>query len=363
MLRLLGILSIFAVLSGCASYGTRAVGVSDQTEPSRGTVTFSSGLSIPVMTKVVAGNRFFYVRLRIGDGPETNVILDTGSNGLRAVSAVVPHSNTSGRKLVYSFESGSELQGTLANESLSAGGRSLGTVPVQVVNALLCTKNTPNCPVAQLDPATPFVKGVDGRSSEEFGAIMGIRLFDQAGKWVPNPLVAAGFERWVVQLPIADDQPGALILDPSMAELKGFTRLKVDKNGTVAGCLNVRGGAEITCSSTVLDSGDPHVFVFSRDVEQRVLTSGKAMALVLSDTGSADSKVIFKFLSEKVGAKGGHDVLLYRPEVVSTRPLKAAEAKPYINSGYLPFMHYNFLFDNEERVIGLQSRTGISTRP
>lgn len=303
------------------------------------------------MTRIVAGNRFYYVKLRIGGGPETNVILDTGSIGLRAISAVVPDRDKNGQTLAYHFESGNELHGTVSNESISAGRHPLGTVPVQVVDEIRCTPQVPDCAAARLDASTPFAAGIDGRSNQEFGAIMGIRLFahDRA---VPNPLRAAGFKRWVVQLPRRDGDQGVLTLGVSPAELSHFTRINVDQNGSIAACLDGGGATQSRCLPTVLDSGDPHIFVYLHDIKNQVLPGNLPMKLEFSNTLNSDQKVVFKFIS----AQKAQEPLRYNPALVSLRQLKNSQDEPYINSGYLPFLDYLIYFDADQRVIGMKAR-------
>lgn len=348
-------LSIIALLSACTSACHNRVGTWGDNPQDTDIVRFSSGLSIPVMSRVVAGNRFYYVRMRIGGGPETNVILDTGSIGLRAIAAVVPHRDRDGKTNVYSFESGSELHGSVSNESVTVGQHQLGVIPIQVVDNLRCTVRVPNCPVARLDQSTPFAQGIDGRSNQEFGGILGIRLFAH-DRVIPNPLRAAGIKRWVVQLPRRDGELGTLTLDTSLAELNGFSRMTVDKNGSISACLDGDDTRETQCLPTVLDSGDPHVFVYLSDVGNHVLAPGMAMKLVFTDTNNAAQKVMVKFTSAKNQMKPSRDLPRYDPALVSFKQLKEPGRTPYINSGYLPFISYVIYFDADERVIGLMAR-------
>ncbi|WP_223510455.1 DUF3443 domain-containing protein [Rahnella sp. GSA61A] len=356
MLKLLKKLSFVAILSCCVSACNNKVGIASEYSENAKVNELASRLSIPIMTRVVAGNRFYYVRLRIGNGPETNAILDTGSIGLRAISAVVPNRAKNGRPIIYHFESGNELHGSVSNENIAAGGHPLGTVPVQVVDELRCTSQVPGCAVARLDASTPFAQGIDGRSNQEFGAIMGIRLFAR-DRAVPNPLRAAGFKLWVVQLPRRDGELGALILDASPTELSNFTRITVDKNGSLAACLDSSGATQSMCLPTVLDTGDPHVFVYLHDIKNQVLRANMLMTLEFTDSLNAGQKVALTFTSAKNQAKKSQEPLRYNPNLVSLRQLKNPQEPPYINSGYLPFLDYLIYFDADEQVIGMRART------
>lgn len=354
-MKLLIKICILILISGCTNLvnnkANKPVAISRSTDA----IAVASRISLPVMSKVVAGNRFYYVRLRIGDGPETNVILDTGSIGLRAISTVVPHRNQFGRTIVYSYESGNELHGSVSNERITAGEHQLGTIPIQVVDQLRCSAQVPNCTVAKLAPSTPFAQGIDGRSSQEFGGIMGIRLYSH-DRLIPNPLRAAGFKGWIVQLPRPGEEQGALILNPSMAELKGFTRIKVDKNGSVPACLDSGNATQILCLPTVLDSGDPHVFIFERNVKNHVMSPGTLVKLSLFDGDRDDQKVVLKFTSAQNPGKESKELLHYNPALVSFKSLNRVYDTPFINSGYLPFLDYLIYFDAKDSVIGMQER-------
>ncbi|ADW76714.1 hypothetical protein [Rahnella aceris] len=355
MLKLLKKLSIPTILLCCVSASNSKVGTTPDYSENAKANQLNYRLSIPIMTRVVAGNRVYYVRLRIGDGPETNVILDTGSIGLRVISAVVPNRAKNGRPIIYHFESGSELHGSVSNENISAGGHLLGTVPVQVVDKLRCTSQVPACAVARLDPSTPFAQGIDGRSNQEFGAIMGIRLFAR-DRAVPNPLRAAGFKLWVVKLPLRDGEQGALTLGVSPTELSNFTRIAVDTNGSLTACLDSSGATQLICLPTVLDTGDPHVFVYLQNVKNQVLPANMPMKLVFANTLNAGQKVVVEFTSAKNQDKESQEALRYNPNLVSLRQLKNPQEPPYINSGYLPFLDYLIYFDADEQVIGMRAR-------
>ena len=347
--RLLKKISTLALLLSGANLACGSAGATADAAP-------TSGVSIPVMSKVVAGNLFYYVRLRIGDGPETNVILDTGSIGLRAIAAVVPRKTQPGRAVIYSFESGSELHGHISNERVNLGGLELGILPVHVVETLRCNTRVPDCSVAKLDPSAPFAQGIDGRSDPAFGAIMGIRLFTRTDLWVPNPLKAAGIKRWIVQLPRSPSEPGALVLDPPVSQLNDFTRMKLDKNGTVMACLESLGVPQSLCLPTIVDSGDPHFFVFSQYVDQPVLAAGAKVRLAFSDSDSSDHTVVFKFAAATSLPNEAKETVRYDPAVVSFRSTPEGD-EPFINSGYLPFLSYSILFDADNQVIGMRART------
>ena len=323
--------------------------------PSQATVATDSNVVIPVLSAVVAGKRVFYMRMRIGGGPETNVILDTGSIGLRALASVVPQRDPAGAPIIYGYESGNELHGHVSTESVSVAGRVLGTVPVQVVDTLSCSPRMPHCPASALQD-NPLAHGVDGISSADFGAIMGILLIKPQTLPVPNPLIAAGFHRWLVQLPQRDGWRGVLVLNPPMAQLDGFTRLNVDQNGAVAACLDSGGGEPALCLPTVLDSGEPHVFIYqSKAAEQDFVPAGSPVTLTFSDTAATGQELAFGFTAASTAAAGASGQLRRDPAVVSFEQLGFLyTTQPFINAGYLPFWFYSVLFDADAQEIGLR---------
>ena len=66
----------------------------------------------------------------------------------------------------------------------------------------------------------------------------------------------------------------------------------------------------------ILNSGDPHVFVYLSDVGNHVLAPGMEMMLVFTDTNNAAQKVTVKFTSAKNQRKPSNELPRYDPAPV-----------------------------------------------
>lgn len=223
-------------------------------------------VEVPI-TEVVLGDgtRRYSVPLTVAGQPVT-AGLDTGSVGLRLLPDAAAGTTPTSQVEAYSYGVGTQLDGVVAHAPVAIGALA-ASVRVQAVRSIGCTAARPDCPAKKIPPAQFGIQG-DGLPGEGFRAILGTAMVRAA---LPNPLVALGAHRWIVELPRPGAaQPGRLILNPSDDETAGFTAIPLAdtsadrKNDAVAACLTHDGSSDAVCAPTLIDSGAPGVEVVNR---------------------------------------------------------------------------------------------------
>ena len=212
-------------------------------------------VELPVRAVTLSdGTHRFGVPLTI-DGHMVETGLDTGSTGLRVMARGLPGSTAKGSATRYSYAVGTQFEGEAIAVPVAFGSVT-GSVKVQRIDRLSCTAAKRNCPVRRNDdPATFGIQG-NGLPNEGFVAILGINFRSDT---VPNPFEALGVRRWIVDLPRPGDTgPGRIILNPTDADVAGFTeyRLLADDN-SLAGCIAGPQPLGQICGPATLDSGAP----------------------------------------------------------------------------------------------------------
>ncbi len=203
--------------------------------------------------------------------------LDTGSTGLRVLPGTLegvdarPISET--RR--YRFDSGVELAGAAAIAEVAIGALA-AEIPLQIVVSVGCAPLVPRCPAAKVPPDRYRLEG-DGLPDQGFPAILGL---GSATGGIPNPAVALGAKRWIVELPRPDvpGTPGRLILNPREDEVAGFTPLGPAPQGCIAD--DTTHARE--CGTLVLDTGAPGIRVVGAAGGPRAWPSGSPATLTFA---------------------------------------------------------------------------------
>lgn len=302
-------------------------------------------VEIPIhQTQLPDGELRYSIPIVLGS-TAVEAMLDTGSTGVRVLPGTLAASDytASSRDSVYSYGSGAELKGVVAQAILRLGGRvSPEPVSFEAVETVDCIARLPHCPASRI-AAEDYGIGGSGMPKQGFKAIIGT-LFRDAE--VANPLIAMGIKRWIVILPRPGEaEPGKLVLDPGADETADFTMFRLENPhnvNAVPGCLLNDDSKAHVCGRVLLDTGAPGLNVKSRlPIEGFPWGAGAHATLVLQN--DADHVAGFHFT---VGM--GPNASLHL-EVGGTMPFTRI-------SGSLPFYSVAVLYDAEAGAVGVKSR-------
>ncbi len=228
-----------------------------------------------------------------------------------------------------------------------AFGAVTGRAKFQQIDKVGCRAGFGTCPAAKVKPAEFGIQG-SGLPGEGFKAILGINM---ASDEAPNPLMALGVKRWIIELPLpGEGKPGRLVLNPTDAEVADYKLFPIsaefsDRRGglhdAIEGCLVNQQTKRSYCGPTDLDTGAPGV---------QVATPGAADAwrpqtpvtMAFYDKGKAVLAADFT-----VGQTPGSRMSV-RPEP------RAPGARIYL--GILPYFAYSVLYDPAAKAVGLKAR-------
>jgi len=218
-------------------------------------------VEVPI-TQVAGGNgrSYYFIPVTVGAGQSFQALLDSGSVGLRLLPGLVAQADVemTGRQNTYGYATGSVFVGEVARARIGLGGAS-GQVRVQMIQKAGCRADKPDCPVARTGVAN-FRFGSEGVGGDQRARI-GVGL--GAADGIENPLALIGNGQWIIELPRpGDDRPGRLILNPAAAEMSGFTRVPVSRDGEAPGCVT-RADARI-CGRVLPDTGGDGLVVEAR---------------------------------------------------------------------------------------------------
>ena len=331
--------------------GTLAILASTALAP---TPTAANGrVEIPIHQTMVGRSPRYSIPVSIGGQRPIDVMLDTGSVGLRVLrprlsdDAKVSFTSTPVR---YGYGSGVRIDGVLATTILRFGAaQTRSPIPIQIVTTLGCNDRRPRCPGSRLS-LEDYGFGGNGRPGAGFPAILGVSLarLPAAQAGIVNPLRRVGDGRWIVEIPRpADDEPGRLILNPSDAEIAEFSmhRLAGRRGAAIEGCLLNDRTQRSFCGPALLDTGAVGVraatFKVYRHLHWRRGIPGE---LVFGTDGEAQSSMSFE--SSMLGPASR--VTLARPR---------SGAPPRLRPGVLPFYAFAVLYDPTSHRIGLRRRT------
>jgi hypothetical protein len=276
-----------------------------------------------------------------GVGP-IETMLDTGSKGLRVLSAALVHPHD-GTPAAYSYGSGVKITGQVA--ALAVGlGDAHGHAQVQIVTGVGCADKHPRCPASRIDAAS-YRLGGEGVVGQGFEALIGISV-TASGRQADNPLSALGINAWIVELPRpGDSAPGKLILNPTDEEQRAYAHFPVNERGQIDGCLINRTSNEQICKPMLLDSGETGVIAAIPDVSRaQPWTAGTPASLSFATAG-ADTPLTIQFESQAPRAPG----------FVAVVP-QGDTPFPHIFAGALPYFSLSVLYRSDESWIGLAKR-------
>ncbi|WP_179412641.1 DUF3443 family protein [Mucilaginibacter sp. E4BP6] len=204
------------------------------------------------------------------DGIPVDVLFDTGSWGLRVLAGAIKGApiDTDSEWVSYPYSGGTNLYGKVAGANLSiANLRSSTPIKIMRIDSISAGSAKYH--------ATGDSTMVNNGLLHGFNGIVGVGLRVSSGSdGVANPLPQLpGAGSFIVHFPKFNDTDGALILNPSEQDLKGFTFINLQP-GTVLlpngynswmdnqlkDTLSV-GGVPYT-SNVLLDSGNPVSFYY-----------------------------------------------------------------------------------------------------
>ncbi len=312
---------------------------------------------VPIRPVVGAdGQTLYTITIRIGKSRPIEVLLDTGSVGLRVLSTALVGSDVrpTSTTTVTVNAIGLELTGHVGKGTLTLGeANSSNAIPFQIIETTACLTTSDGCDPGRAAPGKfRFTSARNPGGGAE--AIFGIRGFQPVQPGSPgNPLLDLGYTRWVVHLP-SQGRDGELRLQPSEETRKAFkvfplllrqipgTKL-MGVDDSVPGCLVSKSDGAL-CSPIAFDTGGlgrgVHVFVpnLGRPYSWPVGTAGRLAF------GEGSAKVSADFTSDAAAAQ-----------------IFVAPAPPKLEGGMdtevLPYLLFDVLYDTENRSIGLKRRT------
>ncbi len=325
-------------------------GASPANIPAPGSAS-SSGARVVVpisQTTLSDGTIRYSVPIRLGNSPPVQAFLDTGSTGLRILPDLISPTEyeLTATPNVYSYASGVEIRGLVANATVSVGSGITATrIPVQIGQSIGCVASNPSCPAAQVAPQD-FGLGGNGVPGQGFKAIIGVGL--KAATEVINPLTRMGSGSWIVILPLPQQSaPGMLIINPSAADRARYHLFQLGAfakggwaDGALPGCLANDTTARLVCGFTLLDTGHWPIEVHSSQVaQQRVWLQSSLVRLYFEDP-QGRSTVGFQ-----TGVQPGSRITEF--------PTSGAQT---IVAGPIVFHGLGVLYDSQSGVIGFGAR-------
>jgi hypothetical protein len=271
------------------------------------------------------------------DGKAVYLMLDTGTNGVRVLSKVLPRSGypAAGTRTSYAFATDAQVSGATVTVPFSIAGTKPVDLAVQAVDEVSCLKINKRC-VAQ--------DGYTGEFGWAFSGILGIGADDPRAACCTQPLRALPGhigQRYLVRAKL--DRP-LLVLSPSNALTKDFTLVPftMGKDGSAqwpVGCVQV-GNKMRFCAPVVFSTG------------------GTDMIRVETDKAPDWADDVDE---HKPIAQGNYDVVLgvgdwaHRFNDAQTTIAKAAPGANRIVIGLMALQNIDLLFDFAHGQLGLRA--------
>lgn len=299
--------------------------------------TPSSHIDVPIrMVESARGAKRFVVTVLV-NGQPTEAALDTGSVGLRITAPALPAgAKETGRRARIGFNSGVMLDGAVVRVSVGFPGMDAQPVTIQRIDKASCREEVPKCDAAGVDLSSFRIMS-DGMAGEGFTAILGIGLRDEP---VGHPLVQAGIDRWIVELPRTTEEVGHLILNPANDEVARYRTVEfLPHRNEVEGCLIT--AARKICAPTMIDSGAPGITLFGDSGADVPDDEAQASLALGSDETDPTMSIV-------VGDRRSATMVRARP----ARP----DAKSSMSFGVAPYMHWSILYDARDRLLGVAER-------
>jgi hypothetical protein len=274
--------------------------------------------------------------------------LDTGSTGLRVLPGVLGAADAkeSSRSESYSYGAGAQLDGVAGDAVLSIGGVS-GASSLELVREVGCSNIKSNCAAGRVSIAQYGIQG-DGLPDQGFKAILGTNM---ASTRIANPFIAMGVRRWIVELPRPGEHaPGRIVLNPTDAEVEGFTLFKLDSglsggmHDALSGCLINGVSKAKVCGPVTLDSGAPGIHVQNAGLGHASWQDGAPATLAFYDAGGRPLAAVALSVGQR--SQASHVEF-------SENPRRRGVA---ILSGLTVYFAYSVLYDAEHQAVGLKAR-------
>jgi hypothetical protein len=304
-----------------------------------------SALDVPIAITQVGsdGAMRFSINIEVGNAP-LDVLLDTGSVGLRILPDAVPDSAfacTTTTPSTESYKSGLELAGVVARATIAIGGVATpAAIPVTYVESVTCASTAPDC----VAPAT-----------SGFHAILGIGLRN-APDAVGSPIAQLpGQPKFVIHAPGYGMGNGTLTIGPS--DTSAFTTLQLpaaSDDGTLANgtpawddrygiptCVDDMTGGADYCEPGIWDTGNPAITI---DWPPATGNSELAVESQIAVTIGAPAAPIdtYAFTIGTVPVPGIDEI-----------ELEPAVGEGFINLGTALFFRADALFDPLHGIVGL----------
>jgi hypothetical protein len=296
------------------------------------------------------GTRRYAVPLQVG-ATAIDAGLDTGSTGLRILPGVLGDSDAKdeGPGESYNYGSGAELRGVKGRGVVSLGGVS-GTSTVQLVRSVGCVEAKPRCPVSRVPAAQYGIQG-DGLANQGFKAILGINMSHTR---IDNPFIAIGVRRWIVELPRPGEHaPGRIVLNPTEAEVAGFTVVPLvpslqglggGRHDAVPGCLLNNVSRAKACGAVTLDSGAPGIEVSNGGLGSEPWPVGTEATLGFYDPAGRLQAAEALVIGQR--AHASHLAFTQEPRISGVT----------VFSGLTAYFAYAVLYDAEHQTLGFKAR-------
>ena len=296
------------------------------------------------------------VTIRIG-GKTLDAALDTGSTGLRVLPGVLGPGDAAGgtEPEAYGYASGSRYEG-VAGEAQVTLGAITAKAPVHLIRSIGCFAQYPHCPASRTPPCHDYGIASDGLPDEGYKAILGT---DMAAARVGNPLIAT----WACgagssSCPGPARRPqGALILNPSPAELAGYTLLplaapyaQIQGGGlhdALPGCLVHVATKARVCGPVLMDTGSSFLSVINAR-RGAAWPDGSQASLELFDTSGA---VAVRHVLT-LGSRDQATRLTWRDEPRAPGVM--------VFAGVAPYFAYSVLCDARRQLIGMKLRQPVA---
>jgi hypothetical protein len=305
-------------------------------------------VEIPIREVVLSdGSHRYGVPITVGGAP-IEAGLDSGSTGLRILPGVVPAAavKSSGHRTSYSYDNGVEFDGTVVEADVTIGVS--GRIKFEQIDKVSCKPGVRTCQATRVKPEEFGIQS-GGLPNEGFKAILGVNM---ASDTAPNPLMAMGVKRWIIELPRpGKGETGRLVLDPTDAEIADYKRFRIDSqfvdqhgglHDAIEGCLVNTATKRSYCGPTDLDTGAPGVQVATSDTSPWQPQTPVAIAFL--DNGKPVIGADFT-VGQGPGAR-----LSFRP------PPPRRPSASHIYLGIIPYFVFSALYEPEAGRVGLKPR-------
>ncbi|MEO0801199.1 MAG: hypothetical protein AAFY57_02840 [Cyanobacteria bacterium J06642_2] len=286
-LRAVFLCFVLVCIASCSSSNDPVVTVPPTLPPSQPIPVGPGSVAVPLTVRAfnLGGSqlKLLSVFASIASGNETNLLLDTGSSGLRVLASEVGTAGLvrTGRNETVRFGDGTELVGELATAPTSFS--TIATeepVLVHLVDLVQCAAGIPDCPGSNLFGANGPFQGIAGASINFRTSVDD--LFSPFTRLAGN--LDSGY---VIETGGFNAQEGRLTLGLTDQTTTGFTRVPLAQRGTFADgtpfwdddafepAYTISGTAiDGDISNTLLDCGSSDVFLASGSLDPTFSAAG-----------------------------------------------------------------------------------------